>query len=240
MNGSGGLPTEYSVTVCRGQVDDRLDIHSVYERVRRITHRIFSDCMQGSGGWPNINSVYEWIRQMTDQIFSDCMNGSGRLPTKYSVTGWMGQADYRLNIRWLYGGVRQITTRYSFVINGPGGLPTRYLFGVWMGQVDYLSDIQWLYRWVRRITDWIFSDCMTGSGGLPIGYSVTVCRGQANTCWIFSDCMNGSGGLPTRYSFGVWNGSGGLPIRYSVTVWMGQVDYLSDIQWLYEWVRWIT
>jgi len=50
MEGSGGLPTDYSVTGWRGQVDYRLDIHSVYEWVRWITNRIFSDWMEGSGG----------------------------------------------------------------------------------------------------------------------------------------------------------------------------------------------
>jgi hypothetical protein len=57
MNGSGGLPTKYSVTVCRGQADYRLNIHLVYEWVRRITYWIFSDCMNGSGGLPTKYSV---------------------------------------------------------------------------------------------------------------------------------------------------------------------------------------
>jgi hypothetical protein len=38
LQGSGGSPNEYSVSVCRGQVDCRLDIHSPYARVRRISN----------------------------------------------------------------------------------------------------------------------------------------------------------------------------------------------------------
>jgi hypothetical protein len=41
MNGSGGLLTKYSFGVCRGQVDDQLNIHSVYAGVRQITNWIF-------------------------------------------------------------------------------------------------------------------------------------------------------------------------------------------------------
>jgi hypothetical protein len=37
MNWSGRLPTEYSVTVCRGQAEYRPDIYLVYEWVRQIT-----------------------------------------------------------------------------------------------------------------------------------------------------------------------------------------------------------
>jgi hypothetical protein len=50
MNGSGGLPIGYSVTVWRDQADYRPDINLVYERIGRITNRIFSVCMTGSGG----------------------------------------------------------------------------------------------------------------------------------------------------------------------------------------------
>ena len=46
----GGSLTEYSVSGSVGQADYRPDIQSVDERVRRITVRIFGQCMSGSGG----------------------------------------------------------------------------------------------------------------------------------------------------------------------------------------------
>ena len=39
-----------------------------------------------------------------------------------------------------------------------------------------------------------------------IGYLLSVCRGQADTDWIFIECMQGSGGLLTQYSLGVFIG----------------------------------
>ena len=62
MNGSGGLPTKYSVGVCRDPVDY----------------------------WPNIHLMYEWVRQIADQIFIWCMQGSSRLPIGYSLIGLGG------------------------------------------------------------------------------------------------------------------------------------------------------
>jgi hypothetical protein len=92
MNGSGGLPIRYSVTVWRGQADYRPNIQWLYDRVRRITYRIFSDCMEGSGGLPttyyfgvwtdradyrqNIQCLHDRARRITDQIFIRCMQGS--------------------------------------------------------------------------------------------------------------------------------------------------------------------
>jgi hypothetical protein len=85
MNGSGGLPTEYSFGVCRdpagllteysfgvrrGQADYQLNIHCVYEWIRRIADQIFIWCMQGSGG-------------ITERIFILYTQGSGGLPTDY-------------------------------------------------------------------------------------------------------------------------------------------------------------
>jgi hypothetical protein len=74
MNGSGELPTEYSFSMLRGQVDYR----------------------------PNIYSMYEWVRQMTDQIFIGWMNRSGGLLTEYSLDVCRGQVDYRPNINSVY------------------------------------------------------------------------------------------------------------------------------------------
>jgi len=91
-----------------------------------------------------------------------------------------------------------------------GRLQARYSLGVWRGQADYWSNIHSVYEWFRRITDLIV-----------IWYA----RVRWLTDWIFIRCMEGSGGLPTRYSLGVW---------------ISQADYLSDIQWRYEWVRRIT
>jgi hypothetical protein len=62
MNGSGKWLTEYSFSVCRGQVDCR----------------------------PNIQLVYAGIQWITDQIFIWCMQGSGRLPIVYSLIGLGG------------------------------------------------------------------------------------------------------------------------------------------------------
>jgi len=73
---------------------------------------------------------------------------------------------------------------------------------------------------------------MTGSGGLPIGYSVTVWRDQADyqpdvdsvcgrigqiTDRIFSVCMTGSGELPAGYSSGVCRGHGLATFRVDPT-----------------------
>jgi hypothetical protein len=52
MNGSGGLLTEYSFSVCRDPADYQPNIHSVYAGVRRMIDWIFIPCMQGSGGLP--------------------------------------------------------------------------------------------------------------------------------------------------------------------------------------------
>jgi len=70
MQGSGGLPTEYSFGVCRGQVDFWLNIHSVYTGVRQISDWIFIWCVQGSGGL------------LTRHLFGVC---TGRLPIGYSL-----------------------------------------------------------------------------------------------------------------------------------------------------------
>src|ERR1700676_1074997 len=100
MQGSGGFPTEYSFSVCKGLADFRLNIHLVYEWVRRISNRIFIQCMQGSGG----------------------------LPTKYSFRVCRGPADFRLNIHLMYARVRQISDRiFIWCMNG---FLTEYSFGV--------------------------------------------------------------------------------------------------------------
>jgi len=85
MQDSAGLLTVYSFGVCRGQVDYWPDIHSVYGIGQ-------ADC------WLNIHSVYVGIQRITDRIFSLCMNGSGGLLTEYSVGVCRGQADYQLDI----------------------------------------------------------------------------------------------------------------------------------------------
>jgi hypothetical protein len=51
---------------------------------------------------------------------------------------------------------------------------------VGMGQADDRSDIYCVYEWVRRISDQIFIWCTQVLGGLPTGYSLGVCRGQAD------------------------------------------------------------
>jgi hypothetical protein len=40
MQGSCSLLTEYSISVCRGQADNRPNIHSMYAEVRQITNWI--------------------------------------------------------------------------------------------------------------------------------------------------------------------------------------------------------
>jgi hypothetical protein len=95
---SGGLLTEYSFSVCRGQADYWPDIHSAYGIGQ-------ADC------WLNIHSVYAGVRRITDRIFSRCMNGSGRLLTEYSVGVCRDPADYQPHIHLVYAGVRWITDR---------------------------------------------------------------------------------------------------------------------------------
>jgi hypothetical protein len=75
MNGSGRLPTEYSVGVFRDPADYQPNIHSMYAGVRWMSDRIFIQCMQGSGelwteyvcrdlaDYPlNIHSTYAGVR----------------------------------------------------------------------------------------------------------------------------------------------------------------------------------
>jgi len=85
MQESGGLLTEYSLGVCRGQADYRLNIHSVYARDQ-------VDCL------PNIYWAYAGVRRITDWIFIRCMQGSGGLLTEYSLGICRGQADCGPNI----------------------------------------------------------------------------------------------------------------------------------------------
>jgi hypothetical protein len=44
-----------------------------------------------------------------------------------------------------------------------------------MGQADYQLNIQLVCAGIRQITDWIFIQCIQGSGGLPTEYLVDVC-----------------------------------------------------------------
>jgi len=90
INGSGRLLTEYLFSVCRTPLDYWLDIHSAYGIGQ-------ADC------WLNIHSVYAGIRWITDRIFSRCMNGSGGLLTKYSFGVCRGQVDYWLDVHSAYG-----------------------------------------------------------------------------------------------------------------------------------------
>jgi hypothetical protein len=109
MQGSGGLLTEYFISVHRGQADYWLNVQLVYTGVRQITDWIFNLHMQGLGRWLirysfgicrgpvdywlNIQSVYAGVRQITDQIFIPCMQGSGRL-----TIGFYSRND---QIRWI-------------------------------------------------------------------------------------------------------------------------------------------
>jgi hypothetical protein len=118
MQGSGGLPTEYSVGVCRGQADYPLNIQLVYAGVR-------------------------WI---TDQIFIWWMRGSGEFPTEYSFSVYRVQADDQLNIQLVCAGIRRISDRifiqcmngvrqianwiFSWCVQGSSGLLIRYSLGV--------------------------------------------------------------------------------------------------------------
>jgi hypothetical protein len=52
MQVSGGLWIEYSFVVCKHQVDYPPNIHSMCAGVRRMSDRIFIQCMQGSGRLP--------------------------------------------------------------------------------------------------------------------------------------------------------------------------------------------
>jgi hypothetical protein len=52
MQGSGGLPTEYSVGVHRDPVDYWLNIQLMCAGIQWIMDQIFIWCMQGSGGVP--------------------------------------------------------------------------------------------------------------------------------------------------------------------------------------------
>ena len=112
-------------------------------------------------------------------------------------------------------------------------LPTEYSFGVCRGQADDQLNIQLVCAGIRRISDWIFIQCMNGSGGLPTKYSVGVCRGQADywpnihlvnagvrriSDWIFIQCIQGSGRWPTEYSVGMCR---------------DLADYWSDIHLVY-------
>ena len=71
MQGSSGLLTKYSFGVCRGPVDFRLNIQLVCAGIRRIFRL-------------NIHSVYECVRRIANWIFSWCVQGSGRLLIRYS------------------------------------------------------------------------------------------------------------------------------------------------------------
>jgi hypothetical protein len=71
MQGSGGLLTKYSFGVCRGPVDFRPNIQLVCAGIRRIFRL-------------NIHSVYECVRRIANWIFSWCVQGSGRLLIRYS------------------------------------------------------------------------------------------------------------------------------------------------------------
>ena len=71
IQGSGGLLTEYSVGVCRGLVDFRLNIQLVCAGIQWIFRL-------------NIHSVYEWVRRIANWIFSWCVQGSGGLLIRYS------------------------------------------------------------------------------------------------------------------------------------------------------------
>jgi hypothetical protein len=69
MDGSGGVPTRYSFSVCMGQAN---------------TNQIVICVWMVRGGYRlDIHLVYAGVRRMTDQIFSDCRNGSGGLPIRY-------------------------------------------------------------------------------------------------------------------------------------------------------------
>ena len=96
MQDSAGLLTVYSFGLCRGQADYWPDIHSAYGIGQ-------ADC------WLNIHSVYAGVRRITDRIFSWCMNGSGGLLTEYSVGVCRDPADYQPHIHLVYAGVRRIT-----------------------------------------------------------------------------------------------------------------------------------
>jgi hypothetical protein len=91
-----------------------------------------------------------------------------------------------------------------------------------MDPADCQLNIHLVYAGIRRMTDWIFSWCVQGSGGLLTEYSFGVWIGQADfrlnihsvytgfrwiANWIFGWCVQGSGGLLTRQSFGVCTGS---------------------------------
>ena len=202
MNGSGGLPTQYSFNVYKGQADCWPNIHSVHVGVRQIS---------------NIHSPYTWVRRIADPIFIWWIQGSGRLLTKYSLSVCRGQADFK------------------------------YSFTVCMGQADCRPNIHWVYVGVRWITDQIFIHHKQGSGGSLIEYSLSVCRGQADRWldihspyagvrriadWIFIHRKQGSGGLLTEYWFNVCRGQ--ADFKYSFT---GQADHRMNIQWVYVGVR---
>ena len=72
-----GFPTEYSFDVCKDQVDY----------------------------WPNILSVYKWVRRIADRIFSWCMQGSGGSLTKYWFHACRGQVNVQPNIYSVYAGI---------------------------------------------------------------------------------------------------------------------------------------
>jgi hypothetical protein len=133
MQDSAGLLTGYSFGVCRGQadywpdihlaygigqVDCWLNIHSVYAGMRRITDRIFSQCINGSGGLLTKYSFGDaGIRRITDWTFIWCMQGSGRLPIGYSLIGlgWI----FNCRTDW----VRWIRIQYLIIqMIGLGGL----------------------------------------------------------------------------------------------------------------------
>jgi hypothetical protein len=101
MQDSTGLLTGYSFGVCRGQEDYWPDIHSAYG-IGQV------DC------WLNSHSVYAGIWWITDRIFSQCMNGSGGLLTEYSVGGCRGHADCWPNIHSVMQGSGGLLTEYSF------------------------------------------------------------------------------------------------------------------------------
>ena len=146
MNRSGGLPTQYSFNMYRGQVDCWPNIHSVHVVVRWIS---------------NIHSPYTRVRRIADPIFIWRIQGSGGSQIEYSLSVCRSQADRWLDIHSPYAGVRRITDRiFIHCLQGSGRSPNEYSFTVCRSQVDHRMNIHSLYAWVRWIADRIFSECM--------------------------------------------------------------------------------
>ena len=121
-----------------------------------------------------------------------------------------------------------LPTRYPINITNAFGRHQYNKQCMYVYEVDFWLNIHLMYVGIRQITDGIFIQCMqgsqitnqifiqgmNGSGGLPIKYSVGVCRDPADYWpnihlmyeWvrrivdqIFIWCMQGSGRLPIGY-----------------------------------------